>query len=463
MKSIRRTLLVSLLGVLTVLMTLAAVLSYRAGLQEAGEMFDARLVQSSRVLLNLVDEPLSDLTEYPGQPIVLHGWHGQAQGVGEALAFKDGHAYENKLAFQVWDAQGHLMLRSDSAPETKLAPLSSGYSDALINGEQWRVFTLRSPPGRWFQSAERADIRQELAEDIAIGTLLPLLLALPLMALAIWATVIWAMRPLSRVSDEIGERDPERMTPLDTSNLPLETHGLVRAVNGLLHRLDAALARERQFIADAAHELRTPISALKVHAGNAREAVDVSERHASQEHLDRSIARVERLVAQLLSLNRAERTSPTPLQTYVDLEALVRMEIDEIRPLSLQKRQTIHLQLADTQVLGDELALGPLVRNLLENAIRYTPDDGTIMVSTSVEPEWARLEIEDSGPGIPEESRERVFDRFHRILGSGVEGSGLGLAIVQEIIGDHGGRITLGTSSRLGGLAVIVWLQRRIV
>ncbi|KAF1710967.1 sensor histidine kinase [Pseudoxanthomonas sacheonensis] len=452
--------LASLLGVLTVLMTLAAVLSYRAGLQEAGEMFDARLVQSSRVLLNLVDEPLSDLTEYPGQPIVLRGWHGRAQGVGEALAFKDGHAYENKLAFQVWDAQGHLMLRSDSAPETKLAPLSPGYSDALIDGEQWRVFTLRSPPGRWFQSAERADIRQELAEDIAIGTLLPLLLALPLMALAIWATVIWAMRPLSRVSDEIGERDPERMSPLDTGNLPLETHGLVRAVNGLLHRLDAALARERQFIADAAHELRTPISALKVHACNAREAADASERRASQEHLDQSIARVERLVAQLLSLNRAERASQDPLQTHVDLGALVRVEIDEIKPLSLQKRQTIRLQLADTRVLGDELALGPLVRNLLENAIRYTPDGGTIMVSTSVEPDWARLEIEDSGPGIPEESRDRVFDRFHRIVGSDVEGSGLGLAIVRKIIDDHGGRITLGTSETLGGLAATVWLPR---
>jgi len=460
MNSIRQTLLISLLGVLTILMVLAAALSYRAGLQEAGEMFDARLVQSSRVLLNLVDEPLSDLSEYPGQPIVLHGWHGQAQGVGEALAFKDGHAYENKLAFQVWDARDHLLLRSDSAPETKLAPLSPGYSDAMINGEQWRVFTLRSPPGRWFQSAERADIRQELAEDIAIGTLLPLLLALPLMALAIWATVIWAMRPLSRVSDEIGERDPERMTPLDMGNLPLETHGLVRAVNSLLHRLDAALARERRFIADAAHELRTPISALRVHASNAREAAEVTERRASQQHLDQSIARIERLVAQLLSLNRAERTSQNPMRTYMDLGALVRMEIDVIRPISLQKRQTIMLQLEETQVMGDELALAPLVRNLLENAVRYAPDGGSIIVSTSAEQDWVKLSIEDSGPGIPEESRNRVFDRFYRIVGSGVEGSGLGLAIVREIINDHGGRITLDTSETLGGLAATVWLQR---
>ena len=126
MNSIRRTLLVSLLGVMTVLMTIAAALSYRAGLQEAGEMFDARLVQSSRVLLNRLDDPLRDLTADPCEPIVLRGWHGQAQGVGEALAFKDGHAYENKLAFQVWDAQGRLMLRSDSAPESKMAELTPG-------------------------------------------------------------------------------------------------------------------------------------------------------------------------------------------------------------------------------------------------------------------------------------------------------------------------------------------------
>ncbi len=461
MKSIRRTLLVSLLGVLTVLMTLAAGMSYRAGLQEAGEMFDARLVQSTRVLLNLVDEPLSDLNEFPGEPIVLRGWHGQARGVGEDLAFKDGHAYENKLAFQVWDERGRLMLRSDSAPERPLAALAPGYSDVVIAGETWRAFTLRSQAGRWFQSAERADIRQELAEDIAIGTLLPLLLALPLMAVAIWLTVILAMRPLSRLSDEIGQRDPERMQPLPMANLPFEIHGLVRAVNGLLNRLEAALARERQLIADAAHELRTPISALKVHADNAREAQDGDERRVSQHQLDMSIARVERLVSQLLSLNRAESSASDSLHARLDLDALVRSEVEDVRPLALRKQQTVQLQLADgVHVLGDELSLEPLVRNLLENAVRYTPEGGSIRVTTRIEGDEARLDIEDSGPGIPESSRERVFDRFHRIVGSGVEGSGLGLAIVREIVDDHGGRITLGTSETLGGLIATVWLQR---
>ena len=174
MRSMRATLLWLLLGTLAVVMAAAGLLSYRAGLQEAGEMFDARLVQSTRVLVSLVDEPLSELNAFPGEPIVLRGWHGQAHGVGEALAFNDGHAYENKLAFQVWDAQGRLLLRSDSAPARPLATLKAGYEDVVVDGAHWRAFTLRSPNGRWFQSAELTDIREELAGDIAGGTLLPL-------------------------------------------------------------------------------------------------------------------------------------------------------------------------------------------------------------------------------------------------------------------------------------------------
>ena len=178
MTSMRRTLLVVLLSTLALLMGVAGFFSYRAGLQEAGEMFDARLVQSTRVLIGLVDEPLSDLTAFPGDPIVLRGWHGQARGVGEELAFKEGHAYESKLAFQVWDRDHRLLLRSDSAPYSPLAALQPGYASPIIGGEQWRTFTMRTKEGRWFQSGERSDIREELAEDIAGGTLLPLLLAL---------------------------------------------------------------------------------------------------------------------------------------------------------------------------------------------------------------------------------------------------------------------------------------------
>ena len=456
MRSMRSTLLVALLGTLVVLMAIAGWFSYRAGLQEAGEMFDARLVQSTRVLVSLVDEPLNDLSEHPGEPIVLRGWHGESEGVGEALAFSDGHAYENKLAFQVWDAQGRLLLRSDSAPAAPLAALAPGYADVVIEGAAWRTFTLRSPEGMWFQSGERADIRDELAEDIAEGTLLPLLLSLPLMALLIWGSVALATRSLRRLSEDIGERDPERLAPLDTSRVPREVRGLVGAINGLLQRLDAALARERHFVADAAHELRTPISALKVHADNARLATRGDERLAAQRLLSESVARVERMVAQLLSLSRAENISGMRERRRLRLDALVGTEVEDVRALAERKGQTIRLDLAPVQVDGDELGLSLLARNLLENAVRYTPGGGTIHVSTSTDGVVALFRVEDSGPGIPEDARKRVFDRFYRQLGSGQEGSGLGLAIVQEVVAAHRARITLDSSRSLGGLDACV-------
>lgn len=456
MRSMRRTLLLTLLGTLAVLMAVAGFFSYRAGLQEAGEMFDARLVQSTRVLMGLVDEPLSDLTAFPGDPIVLRGWHGHAEGVGDALAFSDGHAYESKLAFQVWDAKQRLLLRSDSAPTRPLAALVAGYASPVIDGEQWRTFTLQTRGGRWFQSGERSDIREELAEDIAGGTLLPLLLALPLMALVIWWSVNYVTRSLQRVSDQIGRRDPERMSPLDAADVPREAQGLVQAVNGLLARLNEALARERRFVADAAHELRTPISALKVHADNSRLASDDMARVKAQGMVEESVGRLERLVAQLLTLNRTEALS-SATRTRLSLDGLVATELDALSTLIDKRSLRMTLDLAPVELLADEAGLSALVRNLLENAIRYAPNGGEIDVAVGQRKGAYWLTIADTGPGIAIEERERVFDRFYRILGSGVQGSGLGLSIVREVADAHGATVTLDRSPNLGGLLVRVY------
>lgn len=455
MRSMRRTLLITLLGTLAVLMGVAGFFSYRAGLQEAGEMFDARLVQSTRVLMGLVDEPLGDLTAFPGDPIVLRGWHGHAEGVGDALALSDGHAYESKLAFQVWDPHSRLLLRSDSAPEVPMAALVAGYASPVIDGEQWRTFTLRTREDRWFQSGERSDIREELAEDIAGGTLLPLLLALPLMALVIAWTVGHVTRSLQQVSDQIGQRDPERMSALELSDVPREARGLVQAVNGLLLRLHAALARERRFVADAAHELRTPISALKVHADNARLATDEDGRLTAQGLVQDSVGRLERLVAQLLTLSRSETTARA-VPTRLSLDALVATELDALHGLMERQRLRLTLHLEPVEVLADESGLSALVRNLFENAMRYTPCGGEVCVEVGLQEGAAVLRVADSGPGIAEEERERVFDRFYRVLGSGVQGSGLGLSIVREVAQAHGAMVRLDRSQSLGGLVVQV-------
>ena len=209
-------------------------------------MFDAKLAHSSRVLMSLVDAPLGDLGEHgaTGEPMVIAVWQGAASGVGEALAFPTGHAYETKLAFQVRDANGRLLLRSDSGPDTQFAPLTPGFADVVIEGAHWRTFTLRSPGGYWYQSGELADIRAELAEDIAEGTLLPLLVAIPLMAVLVWGLVGWSLQGLLRVSAEVEARAAHHLEPLKPGSVPKEVHGLVAAINGLLARLDASFQRE---------------------------------------------------------------------------------------------------------------------------------------------------------------------------------------------------------------------------
>jgi two-component system, OmpR family, sensor histidine kinase QseC len=459
MTSIRRMMLVSLIATVSLVMIAAAAFSYRVGLQEAGELFDAKLAHSARVLMSLVDGSLRDIPQRePGEPLVIAVWRGEAAGEGEALAFSDGHAYETKLAFQVRDAQGRLLLRSESGPAQPLAPMRAGYADITIDGQQWRSFSLRSPNGFWYQAGEASDIRAEIAEEIAFGTLVPLLIALPLLAAMVWFIVTWSLRDLRKISDEIGERAPERMTPLRIERVPMEIERLVSAVNNLLGRLQTTLARERRFTADAAHELRTPIAALKVHADNLRTARDAEEAEESRQQLDRGIERIERLVAQLLILSRVEPQATMPAPVPNDLEAIVHQQVDALRALADVRRIELSVQTQPTRLLGDGPALESLVRNLLDNALRYTPEGGRVRAALSNAEGVALLSIEDSGPGIAADARERVFERFHREPGSGVEGSGLGLSIVREVLALHRGTIQLDTAPQLGGLRVRIAL-----
>lgn len=462
-KSIRRALLLSIISVTALLQLAAGGISYSTGLQEAGELFDAKLAHSSRVLMSLVDEPFGDLALHAdgtdaGEAIIINVWRVQANGTGEALAMKDGHAYETKLAFQVRDPHGTLLLRSDSGPDQALAPLKPGFADRTIDGEHWRTFTLKSPSGRWYQSGELADVRKEIASGIAFGTLLPLLAALPLLAVCVWLSVNWASASLQRVSDAVAQRAPDRLEAIELTRVPHEIQGIIKAVNGLLEKLDGALSRERRFTADAAHELRTPIAALKVHAYNLQQSDSDDERARTQQYLNAGIQRMERLVAQLLALSRIESGGTPAARQPIDLAETVQRHEYDAAALCAADGKRIHLTAAQVTVLGDELVIDALVRNLFDNAVRYAPPDGAIAVSVRRDGDRAVLVVEDSGPGIPEEARQRVFDRFHRELGTGVEGSGLGLSIVAQALQLHGGAIALDASPTLGGLRATVTL-----
>jgi len=458
--SARRLLILALVLVVCAVSAVAAGFSYRAGLVESGELFDAKLAHSARVLAALVDQPLADAPVAAGEPLVVAVWQGgPREGVGEALVSVEGHAYETKLAFEVLDAEGRVVLRSDSGPPGRLAALAPGFADVAIDGEAWRVFTLRTPRGLWVQAGERGDIRAEMAGEIALGTMAPMLLALPVLALLVWAVVAWASRALARLSGQLERRAADALAPLPPDDVPEELRGLVLALNGLLGRLGEALERERRFTADAAHELRTPLAALRVHASNLREARDDAERAASQASLDAGLRRMERLVTQLLELARQEPGAQPAARAPVALGACVRAAVADIALAGLDRGIDLEVDAPDDLVVaGDDVALGVLVRNLVDNALRYTPPGGRVRVSLAGEGVVVRLRVEDSGPGIPPEERAAALARFHRGLGHAATGSGLGLSIVQRIVERHGGGLVLDEAPGLGGLRVDVRL-----
>lgn len=459
MTSLRRVLVVSLCSVIVLVSAVSAGFSYRDGVIEANELFDAKLAHSARVLMGLVDDALAgdDIASRAG-PLLINVWKSSREGRGDELVSPQGHAYETKLAFQVWDDQHRLRLRSDSSPDQALAAFHPGFSEPQIGGERWRVFTLRSPAGLWYQSGEVHAIRDEMAEDIARGTLVPLLIEVPLVVLMVWLIVSWGLRALARVTRDIQQRTVDRLAPIDAARAPQEIASTVHAVNHLMARLDAALSRERRFTADAAHELRTPLAALQVHAENLQHAGSPEQRRESSAFVQQGIARLSRLVEQLLELSRLDPGAAPREFASVSLAAVVKQVLEEQAVASVARDLELAYEAPQgaVPVCGDELLLGLLVRNLADNAVRYTPPGGHVHIRLGSDRGATELVVEDSGPGIDTEARERVFARFHRELGTGQPGSGLGLSIVRQVAEIHRATVTLDRSPDLGGLRVRV-------
>ena len=457
MRSLSWLLFWLLLGVISAGGVSSGYLAYRSGVIEAGELFDAKLAHSARVLRSLVDSAL-DEADGRAWPLTVEVWSGIAEGQGADLATPTGHLYETKLAFQVYRADGTLLLASDNAPATALAPFRAGYADPLIEGQRWRSFVLRSEAGRWYIAGERSDVRADIAGDIAEGILLPLAVELPLVALLVALVIRYGSSRLRRVTAEIEVRAADELQPIDLRDAPTEISHLVEALNRLLANLDAALQRERRFTADAAHELRTPIAALRVHLANLAGSPDPAARTRTERALAEGLLRLERLVEQMLTLSRLEPGAVLPERQPVELVAVARQVASELIDAGIGDGIELELEgESPVRVCGDAASLGVLLRNLLDNALRYTPAPGRVQLCILRDGRSAVLRCGDSGPGIPMEDRERALGRFHRLLGSGATGSGLGLSIAARIAALHGGQLSLGDSA-LGGLQVDVTL-----
>jgi two-component system OmpR family sensor kinase len=330
-----------------------------------------------------------------------------------------------------------------------------GFSDVEVEGTHYRVYALQTPE-HTIQVAQNRDARQARARSLAVRAMLPVALLAPLLMAAVWWLITRSLAPVERMRRQVAARPADDLSALPESGLPEEVLPLVHELNLLFERVRLAFEAQRHFVADAAHELRSPLAALKLQAQAFRRGADEAGRDAALQRLESGIERSIRLVSQMLVLARAESEAPAASEP-VDLQQLTRDAVAEVLPHAQERRIDVGLAREHAaQVRGQPDALLVLLRNLLENAVKYAPEGGRVDIGIEPRPGGVALVVEDDGPGIPESERARVFDRFYRTADASGPGSGLGLAIVRTIAARHGATVELGRSERLGGLRVEV-------
>ncbi len=430
--SIRARLLLSLLPLFILAEAVIGTVSYRYVLRESHELFDYHLRQMA---LSLRDQ--GAVLPPPGPP-------------------EEREQFD--FVVQIWSADGSKIYLSHTRSRARLPERATlGFADVVTEGERWRVYSTLAG-GRVIQVGQPFEVRERIAAAAALRSLTPLLIFAPLVALAIWWLVGHALRPVERIASELRRRDAQRLDPVPEEDLPTEVEPMVRSLNGLLERLGRAFAAQRAFVADAAHELRTPIAALKLQAGLVGRARDDGSRGEALRELNAGIDRSAHLIDQLLTLARSEPEARAPAGAEVDLARVAGDAVAEMQPLAAARGSRLGFAApARAEVLGDPSALHSLVRNLIDNALRHTPGGSAIEVALADEGEAICLSVDDDGPGIPVDERGRVFDRFYGRSAGDDAGSGLGLAIVKAVVERHGGQIELAQSAR-GGLRAIVRL-----
>jgi two-component system sensor histidine kinase QseC len=371
------------------------------------------------------------------------------------------HLFGDSRLYQICDTSAQLLFRSSNAPSVPIATLVPGYSFASYNGLRWRIYVFRDMQDRWIIAAQRSDLYTRLVEQMVLESILPIIWVLPVIALLVLVIVGIGLQPLKKLARTLQQRRPGELTPIERSGYPAELTVVVASINELLGRLSDAFDREQRFAADAAHELRTPLAAIKIDLHNLGSAPHLDQ--AALNQLEHSVDRMGQSIEQILTLYRFSPERLLATRTRCNLRQLAQQVIIDLYDGCVAKQQNIELEATPIEIEGQEFALQALLRNLIDNAVKYTPVGGAIRVSISGDEDQARVDVEDSGPGIPEADFKRVFDRFYRVGGdrhaSDVIGSGLGLSIVEHIVSLHGGRITLG-KSLLGGLKVAIALPR---
>ncbi len=428
--SLRARLLWFLLAAIVLTASAQAVIAYQAAHAEADIIFDYHMQQMALALRS-------------GLPV-----NGAASTEPSSA---DGQATD--FVVQVWTADGLQVFRSADTPLPERGVL--GFSDVPANGTTYRVFSMQSR-SQIIQVAQDMAPRREMARTLALRTVAPIAVMAPLLMMLVWWVVNASMVPVARARLQVAQRRADQLTEISEAGLPEEIRPLVHELNLLFGRLSLAFDAQKSFVADAAHELRSPLAALKLQVQGLRSAGSDASRELAVARLSAGIDRATRLVEQLLVLARQQASAANGVKTErVSLANIVRQELIDATSSAQAHGLDIGLAHADEgDVAGQPEALRILVRNLVDNALKYTPNGGKIDLEVRHAGDRTVLGIDDSGPGIAESDRARVLDRFYRVEGTQAPGSGLGLAIVDAIAEFHQATLTLGRSATLGGLRV---------
>lgn len=436
MASIRFFLVAGILAILTLFNFVAALRGYQSSMAEAELLFDNELLDLSRLVANL------DFAQLPPD-------------------FRLG----NNMAFQVWQDK-ELLAASFHAPPDPITALRPGFDYANFDGFRWRTYSRYQENGDiWVIVAERTDLRFILAENVVLESITPILIGIPLIGLLIWFVVSQGLRPLQLLSTELRNKHINDLTPINYVHSKKELHQVIQSLNGLFQRLDRALEREKRFSADAAHELRTPISALKIQLHNLQH--EIGGDSESFLALQAGVDRMQHLIEQLLSLYRMTPDQFSENCEVIDLAALTRDMVARHYSLFENKQQKIELKQlgGEALIIGEKFALETLITNLLSNASKYTPPKGRIRITSRLDPKSNRvcLTVEDNGPGISESERDRVFERFYRASKEDnlqIPGCGLGLTIVKHVVDLHQAKLSLEESDFSSGAKFTVCFDR---
>lgn len=429
MSSIRTYLIATIIATITLSLFIASVYGYQKSHLEIQYLLDTKLSDRSMLLMGHT----CNETKIP-----------------MILSSKDNEV------FQILK-NGTVIKKSIKAP---LFPIQTkqGYNDINFNGFRWRTFTWKTNNGIKIISAEKIEERNRITEYIVLQSLYPIFGALPLIGFLIWIIINNGLSPINKLTKDLYSRSADDLRPVSVKKQPIELLQLVNSINNLIRRLGFAIQKEKKFAADAAHELRTPISALKIHLHNIRYLI--SDDTEELINLQQSIERMAQVVEQILSLYKTSPDVFSSTFNKVNLNQIIKSAFNKISHQFESKNIKVTFDCVDVYINGDYKSLELLVSNLLDNACKYTPNKGRVSVKIINGADESIIIIEDNGPGIPKEEQDQIFDRFYRVGGdqhdTNIEGCGLGLAIVQHIAQLHGASINICESSYETGVAFVV-------